>query len=195
MICPDFEALLVALHDPSSHTDVVDHMEGGCPRCDRRRRLITGLLETLGHGRLPAPREEWSRAASNLVRESPTPDPPRHLGEPAVASGPQPALRGAALCHRHLRYTAGPFEVDLALLSPSTLVGTVVPDESGVPDLGGAVCVLSGSGSPRQVQLERNGDFRFEGVDPGRYLVLVDAPGVDLVIEDVDLGSSEWGHR
>jgi len=197
MNCPDFEALLATSEDPGSHPETTRHLARGCPACERRMQLLATTQELLALGALPRPREEWRRAAGRLPLDPGVRLPTRWNGQEVAVGGAQPALRGAGLCRRHRSYAAGPATVDIAMLDPSTLVGTVSRSDAcasiaaHVED--DVVCVLDGPGGPRQVALESNGDFRFEGVDPGRYLLLVEGRDWNVVLEDVDLTTASSG--
>lgn len=193
MTCPDYERLFLALADRTLDPEVHRHLAEGCPRCAGRIRLGETALQALLSGGLPAPREDWKKAAAELPGRPDLRLPTRWTGTEVVDRGPTPVLRGGALCQRHLRFEAGPAELDLALLEPATLVGTVTRHDDR--ELGrDAVCVLDGSRGTRQMALEPNGDFRFEGVDPGHYLLLVEGGDWNLVVKDVDL-TSEVGDR
>ncbi len=56
-----------------------------------------------------------------------------------------------------------------------------------LPSLDPATCLLAGGASPRVVPLGDQGDFRFTGVQPGDYALLVETPETAIVVEHIRL--------
>jgi hypothetical protein len=130
-----------------------------------------------------------ARAARDVARGA---SPLRRLRESLArllfdsAAGPVAAvaLRGAGPAARHLQYEAGTLQLDLAVLGSDTLVGQL----AGMEDAAAATCMLAGPQGARWAPLEDNGDFRFEQVAPGRYLLALETGDQRLLVPDLDLG-------
>ena len=80
------------------------------------------------------------------------------------------------------------------MVDGSTLVGTLqlsetIDPESATKIASQITCILCGEDGVRQTGLEQNGDFRMEAVHSGSYLLVLEAPGWDVVIEDLVLGT------
>ena len=201
MSCPSYQELIFTLVDEAAGaTRAREHLQAGCAACQGRADLITSTLAAFRAGPLPeVPARLQARAVAlgrrPTVGESALGGLLDYLGRLVFDSGTvsQAALglRGETVAQRHLLYRAGPFDVDLALLDNGALVGQVLPDGDGAPPLEDAVCLLYGEGEGLQTLVHDNGDFRFEGVRPGTYDLILEADRVRLYVTDVDLTSEE----
>lgn len=188
MNCPDFDDLLAARARPGEHAEVLAHA-GNCPRCARTWGALALLDEAAAAARWPEVPPALSRAARDLARGG---SPLRRMREALArlvfdsAAGPVAAvaLRGAGPAARHLQFEAGALQLELAVLGSDTLVGQL--EGAGEPAV--ATCMLAGPQGARWEPLEANGDFRFEHVAPGRYLLAVDTDDQRLLVPDLDLG-------
>lgn len=185
MNCPDIDELLEARAAPGVHAELLAHA-GGCPECSRLwaaldlldaapaaaawREVPGRLLDAArAAGRGPSPLARLREVVARLVFDS--------------ATAPAAALRGAGPATRHLTYEGAGRQLDLALLGGETLVGQV-----GGAGASGTV-ILAGPDGPRWAPLEANGDFRFERVAPGRYLLAVEGERERLLVPELDLGA------
>ena len=125
---------------------------------------------------------EWADHVGQLVYDS---------LRPALRSAPAGALRGGPAAGRYLLFRAGPYEFDLSVVEPDSLVGQLVSSDATAPSLTDAVCVLEGGTGIRQTALEEHGDFCFDGVEPGRYTLAVEGEGVRVVLEEIDLADPD----
>lgn len=202
MSCPSYEELVFALVDEAAGaTRAREHLQAGYAACQGRADLITSTLAAFRAGPLPeVPARLQARAVAlgrrpHAARESTLSGLLDYLGrlvfDSRTVSQAAFALRGETVAQRHLLYRAGPFDVDLALLDNGALVGQVLPDGDEAPPLEDAVCLLYGEGEGLQTLVHGNGDFRFEGVRPGSYDLILEADRVRLYVTDVDLTSEE----
>jgi hypothetical protein len=193
MSCPAFDELLAARAEPVAHGEVFAHV-GGCPRCALAWAALLRLEAAPAAARWPDVPQRLASAARELVRV-----PARALRDAsaqllfdsAVAgSRPALALRGAGPATRHLAYEAGALHLELAVLAGEHAGGdTLVGQFAGVRDPSSACCVLTGADVARWTPLERNGDFRFERVRPGRWLLALEAEDQRLVLPALELSA------
>jgi hypothetical protein len=193
MSCPDFDDLLAARAAPAAHGEVLAHV-GRCPACAASWAALLQLDDAPGAARWPAVPERLSRAARELGR-SPRrsgPTAPARLVFDSSAPGARAALalRGSGPAARHLQYEAGGVQLDLAVLAGEHADGdTLVGQVNGVSDASGAACVLAGAEVARWTPLDLHGDFRFERVAPGRWLLTLEADDQRLVLPELDLAA------
>lgn len=189
MDCPSFETILAAA-ESAPDAELARHLAAGCSSCADRLATARTLLRVLAADPLEDVPAELHRRAVALGegRDS--------LGErirewvasfvapPAAAV---PAFRGSAAPMQRL-YRAGPFEVDLALLSDGVLVGQLTGEEDDLP--AGGYVVLYGDGRADTSSLSEDGEFRFEGVAPGPHVLVVRSGDASVVVPDleIDLG-------
>ncbi len=189
MTCPDFDDLLTARAEPGAHAEVLAHA-GRCPQCARTWAALALLDAAPAAARWPEVPPALSRAARAVAHGASS---LRRLREALArlvfdsAAGPAAAvaLRGAGPAARHLQFEAGALQLDLAVLGGDTLVGQL--DGAGEPSA--ATCLLAGPDGARWTPLESNGDFRFERVVPGRYLLAVETDDQRLLVPDLDLSA------
>ncbi len=217
MSCPTLDELLDAFQPaaaaepsvPGEHDAAravrkraVHEHAANCPACARRARLI----EALHLGPLPpvpaGARKNALRALARHIRADELARTRGRVGAvldlvarlvyDSLAQGPQVALRGNAAPLCHLLYEAGPFEVDLALLRNGSLVGQFVGQHADVDheDWSLAECRLLGAGRTLSTELEETGEFRFQGVQPGSYELLVEGAGFRVQIPRFELRAS-----
>ena len=192
MTCPTFDELVAAHERPAAQPEVVAHV-GGCRECSRLWAAL-GLLPD-------APRAAaWPDVAASLHdaarrvgagRARPTPtEVASVVFDSAAAARPAVALRGAGPAARHLVLVSGALQLDLALLADAPDGGdTLVGQVAGLNDAAGASCLLAGSAGARWTPLEGNGDFRFDRVSPGRYLLSIENDDQRLLVPDLDLST------
>ncbi|HEX5012134.1 MAG TPA: hypothetical protein VFY71_17240 [Planctomycetota bacterium] len=192
MTCPTFAELLAARERPAAQPEVVAHV-GGCRECSRLW-VALGLLPD-------APRaaawpdvgaslhETARRAGAGRVRAAPT-AVASVIFDSATGARPAVALRGAGPAARHLVLASGPLQLDLALLADAPDGGdTLVGQVAGLRDAAAASCLLAGAAGARWTPLEGNGDFRFDRVSPGRYLLSIENDDQRLLVPDLDLST------
>ena len=86
---------------------------------------------------------------------------------------------------------SGALRLDLAVLTDAPDGGdTLVGQLTGARDVTSASCLLAGAHGTRWAPLESGGDFRFEHVAPGRYLLAVDAEDDRLLVPELDLSAT-----
>lgn len=199
---------------PALDERIREHLATGCPACARRVRQI----EALAAGPLPpVPPVARKTALRALARRLAADERARRRGAGAaggvldlvarlvfdsLGQAPAVALRGNAAPLCHLLYEAGPFEVDVALLRNGSLVGQLVEPEGGtagrsdVPagaardDWSLTECKLVGEDRHLFTGLEETGEFRFQGVGPGQYELLVESVEFRVQVPRFELGSS-----
>ena len=186
MSCPDWEELLSARASPAGHSDVIQHLESDCPHCSTRWRTLEALASTFAKGPFPRVSSKLERFAADLPGRlaDRVLVPERFVGAlifDSARSGAALAIRGASLAPRHVLYRAGPYEIDVAIVEPSTLVGQILP----VKSLENAVTVLLGDQNIRQIRLERNGDFRFDALESGEYTLVIESSACHVVVPDL----------
>lgn len=103
---------------------------------------------------------------------------------------PVAVLRGRSATERHLLYRAGSFEVDLALTESGAIVGQVLGDDDEWENVRDATCILTGEDRTWTSDIESNGDFHFDGVGPGSYVLQLEAPEVRLVVPEFEFSSA-----
>lgn len=69
------------------------------------------------------------------------------------------------------------FSVTSAFAQATTSIGGTVTDEQGGKVIGAAVRLQSRDGQQRDTKTDQDGSFEFTGVDPGQYLIEVEAHG------------------
>ncbi|MEM7310405.1 MAG: hypothetical protein AAF682_27255 [Planctomycetota bacterium] len=213
MTCPSYDQLFLLLSGtdagqserPADLATAQEHLDGGCPLCVRRVRLVRLVLGALAVGEFPQVPEAWSRQVEALAspgREAAPFAPVAPLSrvrqfvaqlvlDAGLTAEPALALRGEGPAERHLLYQAGPFEVDLALLESGALVGQVLSAEEESPSLDGCICMLHGEDESRQTPLDDNGDFHFSGVQPSAYDLVLEGPEVRVLVPGIELGADE----
>lgn len=191
MDCPSLERLLEAALLPTPPDPVLAHLDGGCPTCVARWRVLCAL-------------------PGELTRQVPE-DPPAHLVREARAlgrgllgrladrarevlllgAGEQPALapglRGAAATCERLYVTdaqdGSSFELTLEGSAPGPLHGQLFP----LPGDGPATCLLFGPDEHQEVPLDEFGEFEFPEVPPGVHQLAILVGERSLLLEDLDL--------
>lgn len=190
---PNLEELLLAQEAGQEQAEARLHLAGGCAACALRLERAQSVLMSLRSTPLPEVPEPWIQRALSIARESNPGLLERarvflaQLAEDSLQDTPSLSLRGASLASAHLLYRAGAFDVDLAHLGDGCLVGQVLPVDASAPSLDHATCLLAGGASPRVVPLGDLGDFRFIGVQPGDYALLVETPETAIVIKHIHL--------
>ena len=193
MTCPSFAELVAAHERPAAQPDVLAHV-GRCRECSQLWAALALLADaphaaawrdvaaSLGEAarRLGAgPARAASASIANVIFDS------------AAGARPAVALRGAGPAERHLVLAAGALQLDLALLADAPDGGdTLVGQVAGLRDASAATCLLAGAAGARWTPLEANGDFRFDRVAPGRYLLSVEDDDQHLLVPDLDLSTS-----
>ena len=183
--CPELEALLAG--EARAHAEL-------CDACAARLAEAERVEHALADGPLAEPPRRAVERATALA------EAPRgalagaieyvaELLADSFAPSPRPALRAAAGTERHLLYTAGPFRIDVTLLEPSVLVGQCLAVEGAMLERGH--CTLQGEERVLVAPVEDNGDFRFEGVEPGTYDLVLEDDARRLVLPSVDLAHEE----
>ena len=202
---PNLEELLLAQEAGQEQSEARLHLAAGCSRCAQRLERAQSVLVSLSSAPLPEVPEHWIQRALSIAREESIAgeDSPglierarmfvAKLIEDSRQGAPALALRGAGLANAHLLYRAGAFDVDLAHLADGCLVGQVLPADTSAPPLDHATCLLAGGVSPRVVPLGDLGDFRFIGVQPGDYALLVETPETAIVIQHIRLQCPDTG--
>ncbi len=194
MSCPSLEELAAAHAAPADHAMLVAHVHGGCAGCAAHWRRLDVFAAVAGLGALPEVPAHLHRSALDVPRRARA----GLLGRVAAfvgrlvydsAAAPLvPGLRDGGAGRRHQLFEAGPYEIDLALVEPATLVGQVLgPDDADLVD---ASVLLSGEGRTLSAPLLEHGDFRLPGVASGRYALQIAGTALDLVLPDVDLTES-----
>lgn len=195
MSCPSLDELAAAHADPGAHAGVVTHVRGGCVPCTDDWHRLDVFVAAARHGALP----EVPASLRALALDAPRAAREGVLGRLQTLVGRlvfdsaahvlAAGQRGAG--RRHQLYEAGPYEIDLALVEPATLVGQILgPDDETLAD---AAVVLSGEGRVLETDVLEHGDFRVPGLASGRYALHVLGPRLDLVLPDVDLTRIEGG--
>ena len=196
---PNLEELLLAQEAGKEQSEARLHLAEGCARCAQRLERAQSVLVSLSSAPLPEVPEPWIQRALSIAHESKPGLLERarlfvaKLIEDSRQGAPALALRGAGLANAHLLYRAGAFDVDLAHLADGCLVGQVLPADNSAPSLDHATCLLAGGASPRVVPLGDLGDFRFIGVQPGDYALLVETPDTAIVIKHIRLQHPNTG--
>lgn len=195
MSCPSFEDLVEARLSPDSRPEVLTHLGGGCANCVQRLKVVEIAVSALRAEPFPAVPERLHRLALEIpdrVRRGPLREAlagvVEFVGElvfDSRAARPALALRGEHVAERHLLYRAGPFEIDVALLEDDALVGQVLHADADLGD--DAACVLCGEDRVLQSSVEPNGDFHFDAVPPGRYMLMFESGELRVVVPEVDL--------
>ncbi|MCB9899066.1 MAG: hypothetical protein H6825_13755 [Planctomycetes bacterium] len=193
MSCPDLAALAAAHADPGAHRAVVEHVHAGCASCAAHWRRLDVFEAVAALGPLPQVPAHLHAAALAIPEQQTAGVAGRLLSLvgrlvfDSAGGRLVPGLRDAGAGRRHLLYEAGPYEIDLALVEPATLVGQVMGPEDA--DLRDAVVLLSGEGRTFDAAVLEHGDFHLDGVAPGRYALQIGSDDLDLVLPDVDLTS------
>ena len=212
MDCLSYEDLALAFADPEERAGALEHLRGGCSPCSQRWQLLLAMEAARAAGPFPGVPPQLSRWAREVPQRSAqaaaieaTADSGSalrqwadHVGRlvfdslrPSSRSAQAGALRGSPTAGRQLLFEAGPYELDLSVVEPDSLVGQLVSADSAAPSLKDAVCVLEGGAGIRQTALEQHGDFCFDGVEPGRYTLAVEGEGVRVVLEEIDLADPD----
>jgi hypothetical protein len=192
MTCPTFDELVAAHERPAAQSEVVAHV-GGCGECSRLWNAL-GLLRDAPHAAAwrevdAALHDAARRVGAGQVRVSP-PAVASVVFDSAAGARPALALRGAGPAARHLVLAAGALQLDLALLADAPDGGdTLVGQVAGLRDAAAASCLLAGAAGARWTPLEDNGDFRFDRVSPGRYLLSIENDDQRLLVPDLDLST------
>ena len=170
MTCPPFAELVAAHERPAAQPDVLAHV-GGCRECSQLWAALALLPD--------APRAAaWRDVAASLSEAA------RRVG-----AGPVRAARDA-IASVIFDSAAGALQLDLALLADAPDGGdTLVGQVAGLRDASAASCLLAGAAGARWTPLEGNGDFRFDRVAPGRYLLSVEDDDQRLLVPDLDLST------
>jgi len=190
---PNLEELLLAHENGQEQSEARLHLAGGCATCAQRLEHARSILVSLCSAPLPEVPEAWIQRALSIARESNPGLLERarsflaQLVEDSRQGTPSVSMRGAGLASAHLLYRAGAYDVDLAHLADGCLVGQVLPADASAPSLDHATCLLAGGLSPRVVPLGDLGDFRFIGVQPGDYALLVETPETAIVVKHIRL--------
>jgi len=191
MTCPGFDELVAAHEQPAAHAAVLAHV-GGCADCSRTWATLELLRDARSAAGWPEVGEALGRAARR-AGDRPRAAPAalgRLVYDSASGARPAVALRGAGPAARHLVLSAGALQLDLALLADAPEGDTLVGQVSGLADASAASCLLAGDAGARWSPLEGNGDFRFERVTPGHYLLSVDGGSERLLVPDLDLSAT-----
>jgi len=205
MSCPAFHELLEWVQD-GARRDVASvigtHVSDGCPDCARRLRLLDELAPALGRP-LP-PRVPPALRAATLGRLAAAGAPSSRPLERVAGAlrrtreyvaellllGPLPAaaagMRGDGDA-AHRVFTAGPYQVDVALVGAGSVMGQVSGDSEPMSELSGATCILFTSRFAAEAPLAADGGFRFEHLGPARYALMIDSRHARLLLPDVDL--------
>jgi hypothetical protein len=192
MTCPEFDDLVAAHERPAAHSALLAHV-GGCGACSR----TWSALELLRDGARAAAWPDVDAALAAAARRTgagPAPAARASLAsvvfDSAAGSRPAVALRGAGPAARHIVLSAGALQLDLALLADAPDGGdTLVGQVAGLREAAAATCLLAGPAGARWTPLEPNGDFRFESVKPGHYLLSVEDERERLLVPDLDLSA------
>ena len=209
MDCLSYEDLALAFADPEERSGALEHVRSGCAACSRRWQLLLAFEAARAAGpfpEVPGPLSRWARDVPRRAAQASAIEAAAdtaggalrqwadHVGQlvydslrPAPRAATAGALRGGPPAGRYLLFRAGPYEFDLSVVEPDSLVGQLVSADPAAPGLTDAVCVLEGGDRIRQTALEEHGDFCFEGVQPGRYTLAVEGDGVRVVLEEIDL--------
>ena len=192
MTCPDFAELVAARAQPAAKPDVLAHV-GRCRECSRLWSALALLHDARGAAAWRDVAESLALAARRLgagpVRAAPG-DIAKVIFDSAAGARPAVALRGAGPAARHLVLSAGALKLDLALLADAPDGGdTLVGQVAGLRDASAASCLLAGAAGARWTPLEGNGDFRFDRVSPGRYVLTVEDDDQRLLVPDLDLST------
>ncbi|HET7745957.1 MAG TPA: TonB-dependent receptor [Vicinamibacteria bacterium] len=87
------------------------------------------------------------------------------------------------------RLTVGALLALLALSAPPTAtaadVSGEVKDSTGAVVIGAAVTLRSGAGSTLEARTDGRGRYRFEGVEPGAYSLIVEREGFSAAVQEV----------
>jgi hypothetical protein len=161
----------------------------------RRERVVRSVISAAELGNLPEPPRAWRQRAVGLAQESRGGRVAgrvrsflaRILRDTRGVERLAPLLRGEGPAERHLLFSAGPFEVDLALIDSGALVGQVHAKDGDTEALKQGVCVLYTAEEAREAALDKDGDFQFLGVAPGAYDLVLETPKLRLFLPDVDL--------
>jgi len=195
MNCPDFDELLAARAEPTApaHAEVLAHA-GACPQCARTWTALLRLDAAPAAARWPAVPERLARAARELARAPARTvrDASARLLFDSAAAGSRPALalRGAGPAARHLTFEYGALSLELAVLAGEHVGGdTLVGQFAGLRDPSEACCMLTGADVSRWTPLQPNGDFRFERVTPGRWLLALESEDQRFVVPELDLAA------
>lgn len=215
MNCPNHESLLEWLASSTEEraeglAAVGEHVQSGCPECARRIRRLDQLARCMGRP-LPAPvPPELRRATLALLAAADSRDAapsPVALGRAALARArehfarlvlpaPPPALalglRGDGDSD-HRSFDVGPFQVDIALIEQTSVMGQVSAEAPRMAELRGATCLLVAGGAALEAPLGDDGVFRFAQFGPARFALMIDGPGARLVLPDVDLRGAADG--
>jgi hypothetical protein len=95
-------------------------------------------------------------------------------------------VRGGSAGARHLLFSTEGRDIDLRITPAGgahALAGQVLgPDEAGEVE-------IAGSGAPSlRTALNELGEFRIDGVPPGRYRLVLRLGGDEIVLPDIDVG-------
>jgi hypothetical protein len=149
---------------------------------------------------LPDAPAHWQRRAIELWPAAPSPLMAAAAGALrrltavlAFDSWAQPALalgmRSAGTDLRHLLYSVDGRDIDLRITPAGetwALAGQVLgPDEAG------AVRLFDVGGQPaQQTALDSMGEFRIEGVAPGRYVLALQLAGDEIFLPGIEVGGN-----
>ena len=186
MKCPSLLEILTYAVEDRIPQEQQGHFEGACETCARRLQLARQLPGTAQRVE-PGPPERLRRMAYELAGDQTL------LGRMAAYIGellspPKlvPVLRGAAPATQ-LLYAAGEaYEIDLTLLDDLNLVGQLLATDGSLIASGGTA-LLSNAGESWTSPIEEDGEFNFEGIESGRYDLLIARSGERILIENIDL--------
>jgi len=184
MGCFTFEELLAA-HGGDDLPQPIRHhvLDEACEVCARRLELvrrIVGLLPTLALEPVPA----RVRAAALAVPEQARRRLPLVLEAVLAAPGMVLALRSGASGTRRQLYRHGAWELDLALDEKGSLLGEVAGEDPAVPS---GECTLYGERGLDHARLDPDACFRFEKVQPGPHVLVIESDEAVLVVRDLEI--------
>lgn len=182
---PSLEALLERL-EAGETPEELNQRHGGRLDLPLLRRAAE-LLSLLAEARLEAVPERTRRAVRRIPgREQRSPGGLRQLVARLLPpAGPVPAFRGGTGQVGHRLYRAGDYDVDVCLLPGGSLVGQILSGGEEAPPLDEGTCVLHGGDAPQEAALTDEGEFRFPGVGPGAYTLIVEAGGTRLIVPEL----------
>jgi len=194
--CYSVENLVGIRESGLSLPEVERHLEA-CESCAGRWELAGQALELVtgtGDGN-PIP-DQLRDALLSIPAQSSS----ARVKEIIVDAEPEPDagvfIRGAAAampCQR--LYEVGDHDIDLSLADGGLLQGQVLPlaEEVSAASFKGAYCLLYDGSEVRSVALEEGGEFELADVSSGPYDLVIESPGLRLVLRGVRFNDEPEG--